>query len=192
MSGGMKRLAILTAAVALALTPAAAAAKKPEKAHDRGAKVERRAAKPGSARERCSDERRTLGPAEFAAKYGKPRTKGSAKARAKAARAAFGRCVSQTARRLRAEREAAEDEAADVDDDGSGDLDDDDLEQDIDEDESADAPVVPAGDRDDDDADEDDHAVGKGRGHDDDADADDDAGDDPDDDAGLDDSDDDE
>ncbi len=78
------------AAAALALTPAAAAAKKPENAPQRAAKVERKAkkAKPGSAQQRCRDERKALGPADFAAKYGKPRTKGSAKAKAKAARAA--------------------------------------------------------------------------------------------------------
>lgn len=108
MSAIVKGLAIITAAAALALTPGAAAAKKPEKAKDRAAKVERTAKREGSAQQRCRDERKALGAPAFAAKYGKARTKGSAKAKAKAARAAFGRCVSQTAKRLRAEREVAE------------------------------------------------------------------------------------
>ena len=106
MAADVKGLAIITAAVALALTPGAAAAKKPEKAKDRGAKVERT-----SAQRLCRAERKELGAAAFAAKYGKARTKGSARAKAKAARAAFGRCVRQTGKRLRAEREAAEDAA---------------------------------------------------------------------------------
>ncbi len=109
MADHVKGLAIITAAAALALTPGAAVAKKPQKARDGGAKVERKAATRGdSAQQRCRDERKGLGAAAFAAKYGKARTKGSAKAKAKAARAAFGRCVSQTTKRLRAEREAAE------------------------------------------------------------------------------------
>ena len=108
----VKRLVMFIAAAALALTPAAAAAKKPDKIHDRAAKIERKAkkAKPDSAQQRCRDERKALGPAAFAAKYGKARTKGSAKAKAKVARAAFGRCVSQTAKLIRAEREAAEED----------------------------------------------------------------------------------
>jgi hypothetical protein len=116
----VKRLAILTAAAALALTPAAAAAPNPGKldkaAKTRSEKVKK--AKPSSARARCAAERRELGPAAFAAKYGKPRTKGSAKAKAKAARAAFGRCVAKTAKIIRAEREAAEDAEADLEDAG--------------------------------------------------------------------------
>ena len=100
----------MTAAAVLALSPQAAVAKKPLKAKDRGAKVEGKA-KPDSAQQRCRDERKALGAGPFAAKYGKARTKGSAKAKAKAARAAFGRCVAQTTKVVRAEREAAEAEA---------------------------------------------------------------------------------
>ena len=111
MPGDVKGLAMITAAAALALVPQAAVAKKPVKAKDRGAKVERTGKQaPGSAQQRCRDERKALGAGAFAAKYGKPRTKGSAKAKAKAARAAFGRCVSQTAKAIRAEREAEKDE----------------------------------------------------------------------------------
>jgi hypothetical protein len=112
----VKRLAMFIAAAALAVTPAAAAAKKPERAKDRGAKVERKATKPASAQQRCRDERKALGPAAFAAKYGKARTKGSARAKAKAARAAFGRCIAQTTKRLRAERDSEEDDGDDEDD----------------------------------------------------------------------------
>jgi hypothetical protein len=108
----VKRLAIITAAAALALTPAAAAAPNPGK-HERPAKAKSerttKKAKPDSARARCAAERTALGAVQFTAKYGKPRTKGSAKAKAKAARAAFGRCVAKTAKVIRAEREAAED-----------------------------------------------------------------------------------
>lgn len=110
MSATVKGLAMITAAAALALVPQAAVAKKPLKAKDRGAKVERKGAKNGSAQQRCRDERKALGAAAFAAKYGKARTKGSAKAKAKAGRAAFGRCVAQTTKLIRAEREAAEQE----------------------------------------------------------------------------------
>lgn len=106
----MKGLTIITATAALALMPQAAVAKKPLKAKDRGAKVERTAKAGDSAQQRCRDERKALGAAPFAAKYGKPRTKGSAKAKAKAARAAFGRCVSQTAKLIREEREAREEQ----------------------------------------------------------------------------------
>lgn len=113
----MKRYLLVIAAAALALAPPAAAAKKPERAKDRGAKVERKAKHGASAQQRCRDERRQLGADAFAAKYGKQRTKGGAKANAKAARAAFGRCVSQTAKRVRAERKAAEEEDEDGDDD---------------------------------------------------------------------------
>ena len=148
MPANVKRIAIIVAAAALAITPGAAAAKKPEKAKDRSAKVERKA---GSAQQRCRDERKGLGAPEFNAKYGKPRTKGSAKAKAKAARAAFGRCVSQTAKRLRAEREAAEaDEGEDPDD-----LEDEDLESgdDFDHDEDFDGDDDLLADDFDDDAD---------------------------------------
>ena len=108
----VKRLAILLAAgAALAITPAAAASPNPGKS-DKPAKAERaKKAKPDSARARCAAEKKDLGPAGFAAKYGKPRTKGSGKAKAKAARAAMGRCVSRTAKAIRAERERDEDEA---------------------------------------------------------------------------------
>ncbi|HEX8086176.1 MAG TPA: hypothetical protein VF529_17925 [Solirubrobacteraceae bacterium] len=136
MAVPVKGLAIITAVAALALTPQAAAAKKPLKAKDRGARVEK-GKKRDSAQQRCRDERKELGTAAFAAKYGKPRTKGSAKAKAKAARAAFGRCVSQAAKQIRAEREAADEEADLAEDDIS-----DDDDQDIDE------VVTPASDDD--------------------------------------------
>ena len=109
-AGAVKGFAIITATAALALMPQAAVAKKPSKAKDRGAKVER--TKKDTAQQRCRDERKALGAAGFAAKYGKARTKGSAKAKAKAARASFGRCVSQTTKLIGAEREAAEEEQA--------------------------------------------------------------------------------
>ena len=118
MPRSVNRLAIMTAIAGLALLPHAAVAKKPVKAKDRGAKVEGTGKKPASAQQRCRDERRALGAGAFAAKYGKPRTKGSAKARAKAPRAAFGRCVSKTAKLMRAEREAAEEEEAEGEVDG--------------------------------------------------------------------------
>ena len=118
MPGDVKGLAILTAAAALALMPQAAVAKKPLKAKDRGAKVERTAKTGASAQQRCRDERQALGAGPFAAKYGKARAKGSARAKAKAARASFGRCVSQTTKLIRAEREAAEAEEDLVGDDG--------------------------------------------------------------------------
>ena len=111
----MKRLAILTAAAALVLTPAAAAAPNPGKpakpSETRTEKVEKvkkaKTPRSASARARCAAERRELGVRGFTAKYGKARTKGSVRAKAKAARAAFGRCVKENAKALRAEREAA-------------------------------------------------------------------------------------
>ena len=109
----VKLLAMITAAAALALSPAAAASPNPGKA-DKPAKAERtKKAKPDSARARCAAEKKSLGVAAFTAKYGKARTKGSAKAKAKAARAAMGRCVSKTAKVIRAERQAAEEEEED-------------------------------------------------------------------------------
>jgi hypothetical protein len=103
----VKRVAILIAAAAVALAPAAAAPAQPRKAPERAAKTTKPATNGASAQRRCREERGTLGPAAFAAKYGKARTKGSAKARSKAARAAFGRCVKQVGRQIRAERRAA-------------------------------------------------------------------------------------
>lgn len=114
----MKRLAIIfSAAAALALTPAAAASPNPGKTDKPGkpAKTDRtKKAKPDSARARCIAEKKDLGAAAFAAKYGKARTKGSGKAKAKAARAAMGRCVSRTTKVIRAEREAEEDAESDT------------------------------------------------------------------------------
>ena len=157
----MKGLTIITATAALALMPQAAVAKTPLKAKDRSAKVERTAKQDASAQQRCRDERKALGAAPFAAKYGKARTKGSAKAKAKAARAAFGRCVAQTTKLIRAEREAAraeEDLAAE--DELEGERRD---AEELDEDDDGAGSVVVIGVDDDPDADDTDEAEGDAR-----------------------------
>ena len=109
----MKRLAILVAAAALALTPSAAVAKHP--ARD-GAKVERTAkAKRGVGHSDCR-----------AAKT----TPSGRKARGKKARAAgnaFGRCVSQEAKRRKAERKAQREADENEDAEDLEDYDDEDL-----------------------------------------------------------------
>ena len=148
----VKRLAIITAAAALALTPAAAAAPNSGKTGkpDKPAKSERtKKARPDSARARCAAEKDDLGAAAFAVKYGKARTKGSAKAKAKAARAAMGRCVSRTAKVIRAEREA---EAQAADPDELDENEDRDLGDHDEDDDTPEAPEAPEAGDDEDDA----------------------------------------